>query len=52
MKSAREVSVTLTPDLYARLREEARLLGVSLEWVVASLVADTIRADCPDLALC
>ena len=51
MTSATEVSVTLTAALYARLREEARQLGIPLEWVVASLVVDTIEADCPEPAL-
>lgn len=37
-----EVSVTLSRPLYERLQAEAELLGVSLEWVVAAMVADTI----------
>lgn len=51
MHSATEFSVTLTPELYEQLRDEARLLGLSIEWVVASLVADTIEGDCSDPAL-
>ncbi|MFO0959767.1 MAG: hypothetical protein U0800_20410 [Isosphaeraceae bacterium] len=37
-----EVAVTLSGPLYERLRAEAEILGVSLEWVVAAMVADTI----------
>jgi hypothetical protein len=51
MHNATEFSVTLTPELYEQLRDEARLLGLSIEWVVASLVADTIEGDCPEPAL-
>lgn len=46
-----EVSVTLTPELFARLKAEARALEVPLEWLVASLVVDTIEADRPEPAL-
>lgn len=45
MNNEAEVSVTLTSDLYERLRTEARALGVSLEWLVASLVVDTIESN-------
>jgi hypothetical protein len=38
-------SVTLTPELFTRLKNEAAELGVSLEWLVASLVVDTIEDD-------
>ncbi len=37
-----EVAVTLAPELFERLHAEAKLLGVSLEWLVASLVVDTL----------
>ena len=47
MISAAEVCVTLTADLYKRLRTEARELGVPMEWLVASIVADTIATDAP-----
>ena len=43
MNSAAEVSVTLTPDLFALLRDESRKLGISIEWLVASLVVDTFE---------
>ncbi len=52
MNGAAEVCVTLEPELYRRLREESRRLGVSLEWLVASLVVDTIESDCPEPAPC
>jgi hypothetical protein len=51
MKRAAEVSVTLTAELYELLAAEARQLGVSLEWIVASLVVDTIESDSPKPAL-
>jgi len=51
MDSASEVSVTLDRGLFDRLRAEARRLGVPLEWVVASLVVDTIEAGRPEPAL-
>lgn len=41
MKSKREVAVTLTQELFDRLRDEAAQLDVALEWLVASLVVDT-----------
>lgn len=40
-------SVTLTPELFERLAAEATELGVSLEWLVASLVVDTFEATEP-----
>jgi hypothetical protein len=43
MNTASEVAVTLTAELYERLRRESTRLGVSIEWVVASLVADTLE---------
>jgi hypothetical protein len=54
MNSMTEVAVTLAPELLERLKAEARRLEVSLEWLVASLVVDTIewttgpdRSPCP-----
>jgi hypothetical protein len=43
MNPASEVSVTLEPELFERLKAEAKQLGVPLEWVVAALVADTFE---------
>jgi hypothetical protein len=39
-----ELSVTLSKELLAHLRAEAKRLDVPLEWLVASLVCDTV--DC------
>ena len=44
MNRTSEISVTLTPGLFARLKAEAGQLEVSLEWLVASLVVDTMEA--------
>ena len=43
MRQTTEVAVTLTPQLYNRLLDEARLTGVPIEWLVASLVIDTME---------
>ena len=43
-KKNAEVNVTLSKELFDRLAAEARMLGVELSWLVASLVADTIDA--------
>jgi len=45
MKRHQELSVTLTPALFDRLTAESRELGIPLEWIVASLVVDSIDAD-------
>lgn len=37
-------AVTLTPELFERLSAESVRLGVPLEWVVASMVLDTVEA--------
>jgi len=42
MTASPEVAVTLTPELFDQLSAESRKLGIPLEWLVASLVADTI----------
>lgn len=42
MIDADELSVTLTPALYAHLSAEAARLEVPLEWLVAALVVDTV----------
>jgi hypothetical protein len=43
MATKREVAVTLAPELFAQLKAEAELLGLPMEWLVASLVADTLE---------
>lgn len=42
MTTTPDVDVTLSPDLLLRLRAEARDLGVPLQWLVASLIVDTV----------
>lgn len=45
MNAKSEVSVTLSTELYERLNAEATALGLPLEWLVASLVVDTLDGD-------
>ena len=48
MKTSREIAVTLSDELLESLRAEARELKIPLQWLVASLVCDTIEpADRP-----
>jgi DNA-directed RNA polymerase specialized sigma24 family protein len=42
MSGESEVAVTLSNELLDHLRSEARRLEIPLEWLVASLVVDTI----------
>jgi hypothetical protein len=44
MNAASDVAVTLSPELLDRLRIEAQELGLPLEYVVASLVVDTVES--------
>ncbi len=39
------LAVTLSAELFDILSAEARKLGLPLEWLVASLVADTVDDD-------
>ncbi|WP_199756916.1 hypothetical protein [Tautonia sociabilis] len=41
-QSASELAVTLSPELYEVLRREAERLGLAIEWLIASLVVDTV----------
>jgi hypothetical protein len=50
MDANSELAVTLTGKLYRHLCAEARRLGVPLEWLVASLIVDTIERDGPAMA--
>jgi hypothetical protein len=50
MKSMPELAVTLSAELLEQLKAEAALLGLPVEWLVASLVVDTIEESEP--ALC
>lgn len=45
MNTATELSVTLTPELYRHLVTESRRLDIPLEWLVASLVVDTVDSE-------
>jgi hypothetical protein len=44
MTASSEVIVTLSVDLFSRLRTRAAGLEISLDWLVAGLVCDTIEA--------
>ena len=37
------VDVTLSASLYRHLKAEARALGVSMEWLIASMIVDTVE---------
>jgi len=50
-KSVSEIAVTLAPALFDRLEAEARRMEVSLEWLVASLVVDTLEEASMDRVL-
>jgi hypothetical protein len=43
MRATAEVVVTLTAELWSRLRREAARLDVPLEWLIAGLVCDTLE---------
>jgi len=45
MKTRSELAVTLSAELYAHLSAEAKRLEVPLEWLVASLVLDTVDSN-------
>jgi hypothetical protein len=38
------VDVTLSVDLLRHLRAEARKLGLPIEWLVASMILDTVES--------
>ena len=42
MTTRPEVDVTLSLPLLHRLRAEARELGVPIEWLIASMIVDTV----------
>ena len=42
MNTEPSLAVTLSAELFDRLSAEARSLGLPLEWLVASLVVDTV----------
>lgn len=43
MNTQTDVAVTLSAALYASLRAEAKRLEVSLEWLVAGLIVDSLE---------
>ncbi len=43
VNSTGELAVTLSSDLFAHLRLEARRLRVPMRWLVASMVLDTFE---------
>jgi hypothetical protein len=43
MSAEPSLSVTLSVELFAILSNEARKLGLPLEWLIASLVVDTVE---------
>ncbi len=45
MKTESGLAVTLSPELFQLLSVEARKLGLAVEWLVASLVVDTVEPD-------
>lgn len=51
MRKNAEVAVTLSSELFDRVKNEAKLLGVPLEWIVAAIVADTFNAESPQESL-
>ena len=51
MNTESSLAVTLSAELFALLSAEARKLGLPLEWLVASLVVDTVEPVEPALRL-
>jgi hypothetical protein len=45
MNTEPSLAVTLSAELFELLSAEARKLGLPLEWLVASLVVDTVDED-------
>ncbi len=54
MNAEPSLAVTLSAELFERLSTEARKLGLPLEWLIASLIVDTVDDDslAPALACC
>ena len=44
MIASPELSVTLSTDLLRHLRAESRRLKISLQWLVAGMVVDTLTS--------
>jgi len=45
MNAESELAVTLSDDLFDHLSDEASRLGIPLQWLVASIVVDTMDED-------
>ncbi len=45
MNADSELTVTLSDDLFEHLSDEAARLGIPLQWLVASIVVDTMDED-------
>jgi hypothetical protein len=43
MTTTTGVEVTLSADLIRHLRDEAKQLGVSIQWLIASMIVDTVE---------
>lgn len=50
MGTSSELAVTLSAELYNHLRKEAVTLGIPMEWLIASMVVDSMEQN-KDLAL-
>jgi hypothetical protein len=51
MSTEPSLAVTLSAELFELLSAEARKLGLPLEWLVASLVADTVEPEASTLSM-
>ena len=51
MTTEPSLAVTLSAELFATLSAEARKLGLPLEWLVASIVAETVEPEEPALSM-
>jgi hypothetical protein len=50
IQNASELSVTLSPELFAQIRDEAKQLDLPIEWLIASLIVDTVDSVSPATA--
>ncbi len=51
MSAEPSLAVTLSAELFELLTAEARKLGLPVEWLVASLVAETVEPGEPALGM-
>jgi hypothetical protein len=45
MVTQSELAVTLSAELYNHLRQEAAALDIPMEWLIASMVVDSMEQD-------